>query len=256
MTRAARIAERAPWLRELYRVLPEGARSRVRSTARNAVPGRRVRWGNLRRLSPVSTVYGVERGTPVDRWYMHEFFRGRRELIRGSVLEVQGTEWSTAYGGADVRRVDILDVDPTNPRATVVADLCDPASLPESRYDCIVLPQTLQYLADLDTAIRNLWRAKAAGGTVLITAPTISKLDPTCGSTGDRWRFTNAALDTLVSRNLPDASVEIVEYGNVLTAVSFLLGIAAEELSPAELAHRDPEFPLLVCASISDRGAA
>src|ERR1044071_5992531 len=56
------------------------------------------RWGNLRRTAPFSSTFGVERGTPVDRHYLHRFLDAHRELITGSVLEVQVSSYTTRFG--------------------------------------------------------------------------------------------------------------------------------------------------------------
>jgi hypothetical protein len=40
--------------------------------------------------------------------------------------------------------------------------------------------------------------------------------------------------------------VEVTTYGNVLSASSFLYGLAAEELAPEQLAYEDPDFPVTV----------
>jgi hypothetical protein len=40
--------------------------------------------------------------------------------------------------------------------------------------------------------------------------------------------------------------VTVQSYGNVLTAIAFLTGMAHEELSTRELETRDPHFPVLV----------
>src|SRR5262245_4950106 len=34
----------------------------------------RPKWGNPRRTTPFSSQFGFERGTPVDRYYLHRFF--------------------------------------------------------------------------------------------------------------------------------------------------------------------------------------
>ncbi len=36
------------------------------------------RWGNLGQTIPVSTTYGFDRGTPIDRHYLHGFFQEQR----------------------------------------------------------------------------------------------------------------------------------------------------------------------------------
>jgi hypothetical protein len=42
--------------------------------------------------------------------------------------------------------------------------------------------------------------------------------------------------------------VEVETRGNVLAAIAFLHGVAAEELSAAELEYRDPEYEVLLLA--------
>ena len=49
----------------------------------------RPRWGNLRRTTPFSSTFGFDRGTPIDRHYLHRFLDAHRHAITGRVLEVQ-----------------------------------------------------------------------------------------------------------------------------------------------------------------------
>ena len=46
-------------------------------------------------------------------------------------------------------------------------------------------------------------------------------------------------------------NVEVRAFGNVLSSVAFLEGMAADELSPAELDAGDPQFPMLVTVRAS-----
>ena len=48
-------------------------------------------------------------------------------------------EYTTAYGGTRVTAFDVLDIDPANERATVVADLSEAGSLPRERFDCAIV---------------------------------------------------------------------------------------------------------------------
>ena len=63
---------------------------------------------------------------------------------------------------------------------------------------------------------------------------------------GDFWRFTTASARRMFSENFPPQQITIRAYGNVLTAVAFLHGIAAQELSREELLHNDPDYELLI----------
>ena len=219
-----------------------------RSTRARVERLNRARWGNLRRLEPFSGYYGFERGTPVDRFYIEGFLAKHAADIRGEVLEVGNARYARAFPGSSAEGVEIVDNDPGNPEATIVADLAEQNSLPAEQFDCFILTQTLQLVGDLDGAIRNAWQAVRSGGVVLITLPGITRADPETSS--DRWRVTPAGLETLVARTCGGARTEIAGYGNLIAAVAFLLGLAAEELDEPELAVADPDFSVAVCARV------
>ena len=51
------------------------------------LPGRRINWGDVARRAPFSSVYGWDRGLPVDRFYINAFVARNQHLVTGSVLE-------------------------------------------------------------------------------------------------------------------------------------------------------------------------
>ena len=208
---------------------------------------KRARWGNLRRSEPFSAYYGFERGTPIDRFYIERFLAEHAQDIQGTVLEVGTARYAQAFSSP--REVEIVDNDKTNSDATIVADLSERDSLPFGRFDCFILTQTLQLVEDLDEAIRNAWQSLASGGVLLITVPGITRADPKHTSI-DRWRVTPAGLDTLLARACPQARRKVVGYGNLISAVGFLMGLAAEELEETELTAEDPHFIVSVCARV------
>jgi len=63
---------------------------------------------------------------------------------------------------------------------------------------------------------------------------------------GDYWRFTSLSARRLFEEFFLPANVSVLAYGNVLTALAFLHGLAAEELKKEELNHRDPDYEVLV----------
>jgi SAM-dependent methyltransferase len=206
---------------------------------------RRPAWlGTLRRTTPLSDHYGRERGTPVDRYYIERFLAAERSAISGRVLEVLNREYTERYGSS-VERSDVLDIDPANATATIVADLAAADAVPADAFDCVILTQTLQYVYDLEDAVAHVQRILRPGGTVLCSVPTVSRIDrPELDS--EYWRLTAAACSRLFGDAFPEGDVRVRAHGNVLTAVAFLIGMAAEELSTRELETDDPFFPLVV----------
>lgn len=157
------------------------------------------------------------------------------------------TKYTKAYGGSRVTTADVLDIQASNEKATVVADLSKPGSLPVGRFDCVLITQTLQYVRSPDTALENLWQALAPGGSALITVPCTSRVDPDALD-ADRWRFTPLGLETLLRRNGEWAELEVYGFGSVLTSAAFLMGLAAEDLRDREVDEQDEFFPLVACA--------
>jgi SAM-dependent methyltransferase len=209
---------------------------------------RPVRWGSLRRPRPVSEHYGRDRGTPVDRVYIDAFIGEHAADIRGRVLEVGSTVYATHFG-TDVSRLDVVDIAVNSPDTTIVADLADAGSLPEATFDCILLPQTLQYVRDVDTALANCWQSLRPGGVLLVTVPAIAKLDHHLIDV-DRWRFLPNGLAQWAGRACPDAQTEVGAEGNLVASIAFLHGVAAEELRADELAARDESYPMITWARI------
>jgi SAM-dependent methyltransferase len=204
-------------------------------------------WLSLRRTRPVSGDWGFDRGTPVDRFYLEEFLQAHRDAVRGDVLELKSSGYTERLGGSRVGKAHVLDIDPSNAAATVVADLDEPGSLPVEAYDCFLFMQTLQFLPHPEVALANAWSALRPGGTLLLTVPAVSKVER---ELPDFWRFTPAGLRELLGRVCPSDRTEVRGYGNVLTACAFLLGLAAEELRKRDLDVNDPDFPILACARV------
>ena len=133
-------------------------------------------------------MWGIDRGQPVDRYYIEQFLSHRREYIHGRVLEVKDPGYTRAYGqGVEVS--DVVDVAQDNPSATLICDLASKGSLPENEYDCFILTQTIHIIYDTRTVIENAYRALRPGGVLLATLPCVSRVDYESGLEGDCWRF-------------------------------------------------------------------
>jgi SAM-dependent methyltransferase len=168
---------------------------------------------------------------------------------------VGSARYARAFSDPAPGRVEIVDVDAGNSEATIVADLSERSSLPAGRFDCFILIQTLQLVADLDAALANAWQSLASGGVLLVSVPGITRSDPDHVN-ADRWRFTPAGLDTLLAGTCSSGLREVTGYGNLTSAVAFLMGLAAEELKESELHAPDPHFIVSVCARVEKATSA
>ncbi len=63
---------------------------------------------------------------------------------------------------------------------------------------------------------------------------------------GEYWHFTVQSAQRLFGSVFGDANVAVHAFGNHVAAHAYLAGMAAEELTVAELAPEDPEFPVVV----------
>ena len=228
--------------RSAKKVLPRAIVNFIQR-ARGRVPLGSVRFGDLRRLSPISRHFGFDRGTPIDRYYIEGFLGRNASDIHGRVLEIGDDLYTRRFGGPGVKRSDVLSVEVSNPKSTFVGDLTQSDTLPEAVFDCIVLTQTLQYIFDVRAAVATLFRALKPGGVLLLTVNSVkSQIDGRDWGATWYWWFTSAAIRRLLEESFQPDAVTVDAYGNIFVATAFHFGIALEELKLAELDASDPEF--------------
>jgi SAM-dependent methyltransferase len=231
-------------------LLPATLRRSLVAHTRHPAIGK-IDFGGLRRLKPISDDWGFDRGLPVDRFYIERFMAANAADIRGRVLEVADNEYTRRFGGDKVTQSDILHDTEGSSRATLVADLAHADNLPADSFDTIICTQTLQLVYEVHAAVGHLLRILKPGGVLLATLPCITQISRAdMDRSGDYWRFTSAAAKRLFEGALAGATVTVQAHGNVLAAISFLHGIAATELSAAELEHADPDYETLLTVRV------
>jgi hypothetical protein len=181
------------------------------------------RWGNLRRTAPFSSTYGFERGTTVDRHYLHQFLDDHRGLITGDVLEVQTGSYTQQFGH-DVRRADTFDIVP----ALAPTYLCDFAHC--------------ESVISGDARPGAVWRKRAAR-----CAPPAEEGDPLAYPWGKRGAdYTTETVDLAGSAGIRIAFSTHASFArpseDPLQRSRFVImsegSPAMSEVSPAELVHR------------------
>jgi len=165
------------------------------------------------------------------------------------VLEIGDDYYTRRFGGGRVTRSEILHYDRKVSKSTIVADLTTADEIDSDAFDCIIFTQTLNVIYDTRAAIKTLHRILKPRGVLIATMPGISQISRyDMDRWGEFWRFTTLSAKRLLSEAFDEKHVEVEAYGNVLAAVAFLHGLAAEELTKEELDYRDPDYQLLICA--------
>ncbi len=193
--------------------------------------------------APISKSFGFDRGTPVDRYYIESFLKSHQSDIKGRCLEIHDVDYIKKFGGTKVTKAEALDIDTANKQADLYGDLRHLDSIKENTYDCLVITQTFGMIDEYQDAIKECYRILKPKGVLLGTATSFA---PMSNPKYSFWRFTPSGMKYALSKVFQPSQVEVVSYGNCLTGQASWVGLAVEELTPAELDTKDEHFPLLV----------
>ncbi|MGY9058105.1 MAG: methyltransferase domain-containing protein [Alphaproteobacteria bacterium] len=182
--------------------LPESAHTRITALRRK----HRLQWpragsiefGDFNRLTPVSAIFGFDRGQAIDRYYIEAFLKENAADITGRCLEL-GDPFYIEKFGKDVSQADVLHYVEGNPQATIVGDLTDAPHIPDNSFDCIIFTQTIQMIYEPAAAFQTLHRILKPGGVALITSAGIAKIGRRLGRDpwGEYWHFTAQSLEKM-----------------------------------------------------------
>lgn len=212
-------------------------------------------WGDLRRTRPLCDKFGLSRGMPVDRYYIEKFLTANRRFIRGRVLEIGDSTYTRKFGGDHVERSDVLLPPPGGRGATVVADLATGVGVDFAVFDCILLTQTLEFIYDCRSALRNTLQMLKSDGTLLLTAGAIGHISRWDKERwGDYWRFTPDSLRAMIGECTEGSEVQIQSHGNAPSATAFLHGLAAHEVPAGKLESQDPRYAIVLTARVTRSG--
>jgi SAM-dependent methyltransferase len=204
-------------------------------------------WLHLltRPTTPLSEVYGIDRGGSVDRYYIEGFLKTNSADIKNACLEILDSKYTKEFGH-DVTRSDILDIDRENKRATIHDDLRKLDTISDNTYDCIILTQVLQFIDDYPSAIREIYRILKPGGVLLATMPAVSRADVRSGIDADFWRFTQAGANYLFSQTFGEKNVSVSSLGNNYSGLLFWIGAGLPEASRRKMDVYDPAFAVII----------
>ena len=204
------------------------------------------KWHNMRSLQPVSSVFGFDRGTPIDRIYTDDFLNKNKHHIKGIVCEIAESTY-TRQLGTNVSKAEVLHYTNDNPNASIIGDLTKYENLPKDYLDCFICTVTLNFIYDYKKAIQGIHSMLKRGGVALVSVcglVQISRYD--YERWGDYHRFSDMCIKKSFEEVFGSGNVEVESYGNVLAAIAELQGISAEELSRDELFYKDGDYQILI----------
>lgn len=196
--------------------------------------------------SPLSNSYGFDRGKAADRYYIEDFLNKNKKDIHGHCLETREDDYTQKFGKQNVIKSDVLDIDPNNKKANITDDLRKLKTIKDNTYDCIILTQTLQLIDDVDSVLLQCYRVLKKGGILLVTIPSLSRVDRVAGLKNDYWRFTEAGARYLFEKQFKSEELQIESRGNARIGIYFYAGLAEEEIKMKVYGDDDPFFPMII----------
>ncbi len=204
-------------------------------------------------LSPISSIFGLERGLPIDRYYIEKFLSENTQYIRGTVLEVAEREYTLKYG-FDVKESICMHVSDSDGGNNIIANLETGEGIIADFADCFILTQTLPFIFDIRKAVQNVVKFLKRGGVALVTVSGITQISRyDMDRWGHYWSFTSASLKRLFEECDDVEDIEVQSYGNVKTAVSGLYGLAIEDMEENELIYNDNDYQQIITAIVKKR---
>lgn len=197
-------------------------------------------------LKPISEKFGMDRGKPIDRYYIEKFLESQNGYVKGRALEVAESTYSEKFG-ANVTSFEILYPNNTLKKATIIGDLSKPETLPENAVDCFIATQTYNFIYDFKEAIRSSHKILDKNGVLLATVSGISQISRyDMDRWGDYWRFTSLSSQKIFEEIFGVGNVEITVYGNAFAAVAFLQGLAIEDVDTDKLDYFDKDYECVI----------
>ena len=206
-----------------------------------------VRWGGLRKIKPVSKIFGYDRGQSINRYYIEKFINSHKNSITGHVLEFGDNRYTTKYGSYNIIKSDVIHPINEKKEVTIISDIVQSDNISDNSFDCIICIQTLQFIFDFDKAIENLYRILKPGGVLLCSMSGISQISRyDMERWGEYWRFTDASTKRIFEKYFKNNECIINTYGNVLVATAYLQGLSSSELTVDELDYIDPDYQAFI----------
>ena len=222
--------------------------SRIKKKVKRTVFPLNRNWLNCK--EPFSRVFGLDRGTAIDRRFMEDFLSLHKDNIQGKVLEIGGDQYTYQFGGR-LASTAILAGSEKSSRSSCFPypsyDLTAHHSLDAAgKYDCVIATNVLNFIYDFRAATQGLAKlTQPDSGVLLVTLAGVSQISRfDYDRWGDYWRFNDMSVRQLFEEYFKE--VEIIAYGNAPLAAAFIMGLSQEEVPESLFQHHDPDYQILI----------
>lgn len=200
-------------------------------------------------LVPTSKRFGQERGKAIDRFYIEKFLGENEKYICGTVMEIAERRYTKMFG-KNAEQSLMLHINGWG-EGVIKGNLATGEGIVENSVDCMICTQTIQFIYDIHSCVKNIYKLLKPGGTALITCGCIAQLSLyDYRNWGEYWRFTEQSLRKLLQESFKEENINIYSYGNMKAAIAFLYGLCVEELSEEDLDYKDIQYPLIIAAVV------
>jgi hypothetical protein len=193
---------------------------------------------------PVSRLFGLDRGSSIDRYWIEAFLARHASNATGSALEVGGTDYISRFFPRQGPHHLELAHDGTPNCVECNLEAGPPASA--GAFDTFVATQVFNFIYETRVGLRSATALLKPDGVMLGSVAGITQVSR---HDADRWghfySFTAQSWERLLREAFDEVDVEA--FGNVDSACAFLNGLCAEEVDRAVLDHHDPDYPALLC---------
>jgi hypothetical protein len=197
----------------------------------------------------VSRVFGLDRGTSIDRYWIESFLERNGSQEAGKGVEVDSVRYlKRFFPNCQPHRLQLKD---TGAPDCVVCNLeVDDPALHET-FDIFVATQVFNFVFETRAALRHSALMLKPGGVLLGSVAAITQVSR---YDADRWGHYYSFTPQSWSRLLGEVfrNVHVESYGNVDSACAFLNGLCAEDLSAEMLERQDQDYPVVLCFRASD----
>lgn len=200
----------------------------------------------LERLSPFSSVFGLDRGHAIDRKYIEQFIFFERNLIRGEILEVGDNYYSSLFGDK-VTKTTVVGQGVDN-ECMVYRDIdltIESTYNNLEKFDCIIATNVLNFIFDFELAVVGLARLTKTDGCCLVTVSGLSQISRYDSERwGDYWRFTNSSIGRVFDKYF--SNVEIYTHGNAPLAAAMIMGLSVEDVPAKLFEYNDEDYQICI----------